>query len=131
MDDTNPSVDSSGIQNAINSVQTTNPLSYLLTLPTNLLTAILNGLSSNSCTDFEIGKFGTIGRHDLGTYTFKFPCINVEQKIGTSLYNTIDIFVAVGILVLTIVKLYNVIASYTSLGATDEIPSHFLRPMDF
>lgn len=132
-DDSNPQVDSQGINNTMNSVQTSNPLSYLLTLPTNLLSTILQGLSSNTCTDFIIGKFGTIGRHDLGNYTFKFPCIDLEDKLGRDLWGTIDIFVAIGIIVVTIVKLYNTISNYLTLGAEEEVKSHshFLSPMDF
>ena len=130
-DDSNPSVPSNDLQNTFNSVQTSNPLSYLLTLPTTLLNAILDGLSSNSCTDFTIGRFGHVGVHDLGTYEFKFPCVNIEQKIGTNLWNTIDLFVSIGIVVWTIVRLYNLVSHYITLGASDEIPSHFLKPMDF
>lgn len=132
-DDNDPTIDNNAITNTFNSVQSNNPLSYLLTLPTDLLTAILNGLSSNTCQDFEIGKFGHVGRHDLGTYTFKFPCINLQEKLGNNLYNTIDLFVSIGILVITIVKLYNTISSYLTLGAEDEVKSHshFLTPMDF
>lgn len=133
-DNSDPVVDSSGIQNTINSVQVTNPLSYLLTLPTNLLDAIITGFSgSNICRDFELGKFGVIGGVNLGTYTFKFPCINIREKIGDTLYNTIDIIVGIGFLVMTIVKLYNTISNYLTLGAEDEVKSHsyFLTPMDF
>lgn len=132
-DNSNPQVDSQGINNTMNSVQTSNPLAYLLTLPTNLLSTILQGLSSNTCTDFIIGKFGTIGRHDLGNYTFKFPCIDLEDKLGRDLWGTIDIFVAIGIIVVTIVKLYNTISNYLTLGAEEEVKSHshFLSPMDF
>lgn len=121
-DNSDPVVDSSGIQNTINSVQVTNPLSYLLTLPTNLLNAIITGFSgSNICRDFELGKFGVIGGVNLGTYTFRFPCINIREKIGDTLYNTIDIIVGIGFLVMTIVKLYGTISNYLTSSSAPKV----------
>lgn len=132
-DDSNPTVDNSGIQNTISSVNQTNPLQYFLTLPTTLINATITGLSSNSCTDWKIGRFGTIGRHDLSGYEFKFPCVNIRDKIGDNIYLIIDAFVAIGILVGTVVKLYHTVSNYITLGAEDEVraQSSFLSPMDF
>lgn len=132
-DNSNPTVDNSGIQNTISSVNQTNPLQYFLTLPTTLINATITGLSSNSCTDWKIGRFGTIGRHDLSGYEFKFPCVNIRDKIGDNIYLIIDAFVAIGILVGTVVKLYHTVSNYITLGAEDEVraQSSFLSPMDF
>lgn len=60
------------------------PISALVTLPVTALNNIINAFSG-TCTAFDIGSL-------LGT-NLSFPCIDIENYIGTFLWNTIDIIV--------------------------------------
>ena len=74
-DDTNPSVNESGIDNVISDVQVQDPLNYLLTLPLNLLTKLNTLISSGTC---QKASFGSL----YGTELY-LPCINFENYLGT------------------------------------------------
>ena len=65
-----------------NMVASYTPISDLITLPLTLINAYYNGINS-SCSPFNLGSL-------LGT-NLTIPCINIENHIGSSLWNTIDI----------------------------------------
>lgn len=84
-------------------------ITTIVTLPINLLSHFQNGLNS-SCTAFSIGSL-------LGT-PLVFPCLNIESRIGYSLYHTIDslfcLFMIYNILLL-IFRLFEKLTSLTDL----------------
>lgn len=77
-----------------NKIATNNVISDLFLLPVTLYQKYLNTIN-NTCSSFSLGNF-------LGT-TITFPCINIQNYLGSSLYNTIDIIIS-GIFVLAIRK---------------------------
>lgn len=60
------------------------PISDLLLLPLNLLNAINNSIN-NQCTPYTI-PFDFTG----GNNTLTFPCLNLEQYLGSNLWGVID-----------------------------------------
>lgn len=125
MDDTNPTVNSSDINNVISNVQVQDPLNYLLTLPINLLTKLNTLISSGTCNK---ASFGTL----YGTELY-LPCINFENYLGSSLWTTIDTIVGIGLLVVILKKFYDTISNILSLGKEEEIRKgmELPTPMEF
>lgn len=124
-DDTNPSVNQSGIDNVIGQVQIQDPLNYLLTLPLNLLTKLNSVISSGTCSRASFGEL-------YGTELY-LPCINFENYLGSSLWGTIDTIVGIGLLVVILKKFYDTISNILSLGKEEEIRKgmELPTPMEF
>lgn len=127
-DDTDPNVNSSDIENVIDGVEINNPLSYLLNLPLHLITKINQIFSTGTCSRVDLGAFGF-----APDYHFVLPCINFEEYLGSSLWNTIDVFVSIGLLAFTLYKIYHAVANILTLGGEDEVSYHlgYLTPMEF
>ena len=95
------SVDNSTITNItdMNTNTSNTPVSDLIILPLNLLNAYKNGMN-NTCSPVNLGSL-------LGT-NLTLPCINLEQRLGTDLWNIIDVLMSlfmaynIGMLCITI-----------------------------
>lgn len=124
-DDSDPSVNSNGINNLIGEVQVQDPLNYLLTLPLNLLTKLNTLISSGTCSRASFGEL-------YGTELY-LPCINFENYLGSSLWGTIDTIVGIGLLVVILKKFYDTISNILSLGKEEEIRKgmELPTPMEF
>lgn len=72
---------SSSITEFQNSLASDTPITNLLTLPLTLISAYNTGISA-SCSPYSFGSL-------LGT-NITFPCINLQQRLGTTLWYTID-----------------------------------------
>ena len=131
-DDSDPTISNSEINNVLGLVSVNDPLSYLLTLPLTLINKINIALNS-SCTDYTIGAFEDIGNANLSDYTFTLSCINPSDYLGNSLWTTIDIIMAIGLLVISITKFYHAIMNIITLGAEDKAEKQFKywSPMEF
>ena len=71
----------SGFLQDINQDYSNNPVSDLITMPITFLQT-LNNKASGSCITWDLGAlFGT---------NLKMPCINLQQILGSNLYNLID-----------------------------------------
>ena len=127
-DDSNPSVNQNDIEGVISDVQINNPVSYLLTLPVNLVNKINQVFTSGTCSSVNLGHFGFAPDYD-----FVLPCINFQNYIGSTIWNLVDTIVAAGFIALTFYKIYKSVTNILSLGAEDEISSHlgYLSPMEF
>ena len=69
-----------------NMVASSTPISDLITMPLTLINAYINGVNS-SCSPINLGNlYGT----DL-----ILPCINLEQRLGSNLWNIIDAFFSI------------------------------------
>ena len=84
------SEDSPNTSNELNDLDSSTasdtPISDLITLPITLINVFINGIDS-SCSPVNLGNlYGT----DL-----IFPCINIEQTIGSDLWSTIDILFSI------------------------------------
>ena len=125
MDDTNPSVNQSDINNVIGSVQVQDPLNYLLTLPLNLVNKLNTVISSGTCNR---ASFGTL----YGTELY-LPCINFENYLGHDLWITIDTIVGIGLLVVLLKRFYDTISNILSLGKQEEVKKgmELPTPMEF
>lgn len=113
MDDTNPSVPSSDINNVLGSVEVDDPLNYLLTLPISLLQKLNTVLSANSCSRVS---FGTL--YDTELY---LPCINFENILGSTIWTTIDLIVGVGLLAIILKRFYDSISNILTMGKEKEV----------
>lgn len=71
----------SGFLQDINQDYSNNPVSDLITMPITFLQT-LNNKASGSCITWDLGSL-------LGT-NLKMPCINLQQRLGSTLYNLID-----------------------------------------
>lgn len=111
--DSDPTVNQQGINNALSSVDYSNPLDYLLTLPTHLLQKINTVLSANSCSRVSFGSL-------YGTELY-LPCIDFASLLGSNIWNTIDLFVGVGLLVMVIKHFYETISNIITLGKEKEV----------
>lgn len=72
----------SNINDMNNMVASDTPITDLITMPLTLINAYINGIGS-TCSSFNLGSL-------LGT-NLTIPCINLEQRLGSNLWNTIDI----------------------------------------
>lgn len=124
-DDSDPSINDSALDGALSSVEYNDPLNYLLVLPFNLIAKINLVLSQNTCQPV---RFGNLYGTELG-----LPCIDIESKIGSTLYNTIDIFMAIGLLAVTLKKFYDSISNILTLGKEQEVKNklELPTPMEF
>lgn len=89
------------INNVKGKVASNTTISSLVTMPVRLFTNVLNGLNT-SCATFTLGTmFGK---------TLEFQCINLNDVLGSFLFNTIDVIIS-GLLVYAIsrkfIKLFN------------------------
>lgn len=112
-DDSNPTVNQSGISDVISSVEVSDPLNYLLTLPISLLQKLNTVLSANSCSRVS---FGSLYESEL-----YLPCINFENILGSSIWGTIDLIVGVGLLAIILKKFYDSISNILTLGKEKEV----------
>ena len=96
---------------------TNGTITNLLTLPISLLQNILNGIQT-TCSSFSLGTlFGT---------ELTFPCINLSDLIGITLFNVIDLLFS-GFMILNISKkLIKIFNDFTNLKSNqiDEIYSN-------
>ena len=124
-DDSDPTINNNDISNTFNSVSVSDPLNYLLTLPLHAIQKINSKLGSNSCSPINLGA--------LYGHNLTLPCINIKAKLGDSLFNTIDILMAIGLLSVTLVKFYNSISNVLTLGKEKEIRERLElpTPMEF
>lgn len=80
------SIDDSKAENDINDmkdkVASNGSITQLLTLPITLYQSILNSLNG-SCSSFSLGS--------LYNHNLTLPCINLQNLLGSTLYNIIDI----------------------------------------
>lgn len=105
---TDSSVDnpSSALSNMESLVPTNGVVSGILLLPVQLFQAVLNSIDG-TCSDFSLG---TLYNHNL-----TMPCINIQNKIGSTLYGVIDILIS-GLFVLAIRKKFvDIFEHFTSL----------------
>ena len=106
-----------------NSIGVSDPLSYLLTLPTQLINKIVS--LSDTCTSINLGTlYGTM---------LTLPCINIENIVGTSVWNIIDVIFSVSLLVVIFKNLYDTFSNLITMGAQKEAKEKFSMPtpMDF
>ena len=105
----NSSASSWNSKNASNGV-----ITQLLTLPINLLTAIVNGIQI-SCSNFSLGS--------LFNTNIVLPCIDISNYIGVGLFATIDLLIS-GFMIYNISKkLIKIFNDFTNLKSNqiDEI----------
>lgn len=122
-DDSDPSIDDNDFLNMFNSIGINDPLSYLLTLPVQLINKIVS--LSDSCTPINLGTlYGTM---------ITLPCINLENILGTSVWNIIDVIFSVSLLVVILKNLYDTFSNLLTMGAEKEAKEKFSMPtpMDF
>lgn len=86
-DDSSP--DTNSFWNDMQQDYSSTPVSDLLLMPITLLNAYYNGFNS-SCSPYSFGSlYGT---------ELKFPCINLESYLGSTLFNIIDSLCVFGII---------------------------------
>lgn len=124
-DDSNPNINDSAISDTLESVSINDPLNYLLTLPLHTIQRINYNLGRDTCTPYNLGAL-------LGTDLI-LPCVNVKEKLGTALFNTIDILIAIGIGSITLKKFYDSISNVLTLGKEKEVREklELPTPMEF
>lgn len=122
-DDTNPSISDSALNDVFGRVHFNDPLSYLLTLPTQLINQIVS--MSDTCSSIDLGTL--YGVHLI------LPCINLENHLGSDLWNTLDIILSVGLLSVILKNFYDTISNLLTLGGEKEAKEKFSMPtpMDF
>lgn len=119
--DINNSINNNNIDNANSSASTwdgknasNGVITQLLTLPINLLNAIVNGIQT-SCSNFSLGS--------LFDNEIVLPCINISNYIGSALFTTIDLLIS-GFMIYNISKkLIKIFNDFTNLKSNqiDEI----------
>lgn len=98
---------SSDITDMKNKIATNNSVSQLLTLPIQLYQNILNSVSG-SCSSFSLGS--------LYNHNLTLPCINLQNLLGSTLYNIIDILIS-GLFILSFrKKMVDIFNHMTSLN---------------
>ena len=86
LNDTSQPNTNQDINDMDNMVASDTPISDLITMPLTLVNAYINGINS-SCSSVNLGNlYGT----DL-----ILPCINLEQRLGSNLWHTIDSFFSI------------------------------------
>lgn len=123
MDNSNPNISDNDFLNTFNSVGINDPLSYLLTLPTQLINKIVS--LSDTCSTINLGT--------LYGVMISFPCINLENILGSSVWNIIDVIFSVSLLVVILKNLYDTFSNLLTMGAEKEAKEKFSMPtpMDF
>lgn len=123
MDDSNPNIGDNDFLTMFNSIGVNDPLAYLLTLPTQLINKIVS--LSDTCSPINLGT--------LYGVSLTMPCINIENIIGTSLWNIIDVIFSVSLLVVIFKNLYDTFSNLLTMGAEKEAKEKFSMPtpMDF
>ena len=93
-------------------IPTNGVISSLITLPITLYQKILNSING-TCQTFSLGSlYGT---------NLIMPCIDIDDYLGSTLWNTIDLIIS-GVFVLTIArKMIKIFNSFTSLKEGDVI----------
>lgn len=112
-DNSDPTINNTGINNVISSVEVSDPLNYLLTLPISLLQKLNAVLSSNTCSRVSFGEL-----YDTELY---LPCINFENILGSTIWGTIDLIVGVGLLAIILKRFYDSISNILTLGKEKEV----------
>lgn len=123
MDDSDPNISDNDFMTMFNSLNINDPLNYLLTLPTQLINKMVS--LSGSCSPIELGSlYGTM---------ITLPCINLENIIGSSVWNIIDVIFSVSLLVVIFKNLYDTFSNLLTMGAQKEAKEKFSMPtpMDF
>lgn len=122
-DDTDPSISDNDFMTMFNSIAINDPLSYLLTLPVQLINKIVS--LSDTCTAINLGTlYGTM---------LTLPCINIENIVGSTVWNIIDVIFSVSLLVVILKNLYDTFSNLLTMGAQKEAKEKFSMPtpMDF
>ena len=122
-DDSNPNIQDNDFLNMFNSVGVSDPLNYLLTLPTQLINKLVS--LSDTCSPIELGSlYGTM---------LTLPCINLENILGSSIWHIIDVIFSVSLLVVILKNLYDTFSNLLTMGAEKEAKEKFSMPtpMDF
>lgn len=72
------------------------PVSSLVLLPVNLLQHLVDTLDESTCSSYNL-PFDIVPQNNGSGagHTLEFPCPNLEEKLGSNLYNTIDIFICI------------------------------------
>lgn len=117
-DNSDPNIDNNEITSVFSNVGYSDPLNYLLQLPTMLINKLVS--LSDSCQSIN---FGTL----LGSPII-FPCINLENILGSSVWNTIDVICTVGLLVVIFKNLYQTFANLMTMGGEKEAREKFNMP---
>lgn len=114
VEDINDSINDSSVDNPNNALNGLNNyfgsngvISDLLLLPVRMFQSIVNTIDG-TCSPFNLGQL--LG-HDL-----TMPCINLQSRLGNSLYSVIDILIS-GFFILTIRKKFvDIFNHFTSLN---------------
>lgn len=86
LNDTSQPNTNQDINDMENMVSSDTPISDLITMPLTLINAYINGVNS-SCSPVNLGNlYGT---------DIIFPCINLEQRLGSNLWHIIDVFFSI------------------------------------
>lgn len=122
-DDTDPNIQDNDFLSMFNSVGVNDPLSYLLTLPTQLINKLVS--LSDTCSSINLGT--------LYGVMITLPCINLENILGSSVWNIIDVIFSVSLLVVILKNLYDTFSNLLTMGAEKEAKEKFSMPtpMDF
>lgn len=123
MDNSDPNISDNDFLNTFNSVGVNDPLSYLLTLPTQLINKIVS--LSDTCSTINLGT--------LYGVMISLPCINLENILGSSVWNIIDVIFSVSLLVVIFKNFYDTFSNLLTMGAEKEAKEKFSMPtpMDF
>ena len=122
-DDSDPIISDSALNDVFGRVHFSDPLSYLLTLPTQLINKIVS--MSDTCSPIDLGTL--YGVH------LTLPCINLENYLGSDLWNILDVILSVGLLSVIFKNFYDTISNLLTLGGQKEAKEKFSMPtpMDF
>lgn len=118
--DTNTTNDALDINSSMNT-DTSNVVSGFMLIPINFFSTIIQSFQ-NQCSQVCIGECGgsSGGGHD-DAWRFIFPCINIENLVGSTIYNLIDILFAFGMLFAFIRSVKNFL--YKALMLTNDAAS--------
>ena len=97
---------------------TQTPVTDLLTLPITLLNRYMNSLNG-TCSPFDLGEL--YGSHLI------MPCLNIEDRLGSNLWHTIDVFMSffmVYNIAMLLVSIYNDITDLRDTFSSLYEPQH-------
>ena len=97
----------SSIDDMKDQVASNGTITQLLTLPITLYRSILNSISG-SCSSFNLGT--------LYNHTLIMPCINLQNVLGSTLYNIIDIMCCGAFILVFRKKMVDIFNHMTSLN---------------
>ena len=123
MDDSDPNISDNDFLSTFNSIGLNDPLSYLLTLPTQLINKLVS--NSDTCSPINLGS--------LYGVNITLPCIDLESILGNSVWSIIDIIFSVSLMAVIFKNLYDTFSNLLTMGAEKEAKEKFSMPtpMDF